>query len=1100
MTYLTKKYLFFFILLITILNLNGCTFNLNKLKKVTVTQSFTVIDSQLYNRDDLNSYSFFPYANNVINFNEFENKVIFKINLENNNQQDEDYVLVIDYKYLDKVSYFSELNSGELSQVQDSSRLKSAAQQIFSTEKYVFNINVHAKHHYVVIDNHKDSIVMIKVVKKNDYIGFDRNIGNFFTLVYASLLGLFLINFIYYIFIKKLTYLYYSAYILFGLIATYLMEGRLIEVPFVSNLMLGRTTCLFVFLLSHIFLYIFVYNFLQLNWKKHIYGKAILIWIAYIVIMLVLLAVFSYIDDRLLYSFSNGYHYTIHLGSLMILWISFKGYKNGNRQAGFLLVSFAFFIVFSSLKTLFIFNPEPNQFWMQHSYEFGLLFQSFILSLGLAEQALSYKKSYDGAEKEILKTNEALFAETLIVNFGYELKDEILKESKIENFIKHIENKFVNMLMKYAPIDHVNRLRIRNDKCRLYTLSEQNNSDNFKNFWSTYENSIIHSCQQRKIFSQVIKSINDTNVVHFLALPIRLDYNNDNIDFEYLICEIKPNYILGHEKIAQLQQFINKSLKVLVDSKEIKKMTRHAKRVISIAEEKEKIMRMKDRFFANVSHEFRTPLTLTIAPLKDLHQQREFLNTSGKYLVNTALSNALDLMGLVDRLLDIQKLETDTFPLSISKVNLNKLIYSIINQLTNWSLDHYQTLKFIKNNTNDVYVYCDIKEVKKVITNLISNAIKYSGQYCEINISIDQNPDWVQVHIKDNGVGIDQDIQELIFERYYQGHSQQHLLEAGTGIGLAYVKDMMELHHGSVNLSSEINKGSQFTLCFKQGFHHYNYDEIVSSEEKSVLKDKGAAIKFEQTISLNNPQNIDEMPSVLIVEDNNELRHFLEYKFKEIYKVYVASNGRDGLEKTRFIIPDIIISDVMMPEMDGIEMMKLIRETKELATIPIILLTAKSGQEDKIEGLQTGADHYLVKPFDFDELLARVERLIVARKTLIDYSEHLIKGDAGSIKTEFQEKLDAIIFAHIADKQLNVEKLSDMMFLDRSTLYRKIKNSFDMTPVAYIRKVRMDFALNLLKNKKLTVSETAYACGFESLSYFSKQFKKTHGTSPSDVL
>ena len=1088
----------FFIILLTLI-LHGCTFNLNELQAIDATYSYYLAESESFEKNHIHNYSFSPYKSQKINFNQSINSALFKIKVTSPNVRKEDYVLVVDYKYLDKVSYFSEYSDGTFTQTRDLLRLK-PSNKVFSAEKYVFNINNNASNHYIIIENHKDSVVMIKVIDKDRYIQFDRNVITFFTILYSSLFGLFLINFIYYLFIRKTAYLYYSAYIFSGLISIYWIEGSLLDISFLSNTTVGYSVYLSIFIMSNLFLYIFIYKFLQLNWKKQLCGKIILACIAYILLMLLILTVFHFTNSQLIQLLSDWYNYTIQIGNIMILMVAYIIYKNGNRQAGFLLVSFLIFIIFSSMRILFLLDSEPNHFWMQHSYEIGLVIEAFILSIGLADQTLSYKKSFDSAENKFIKANKALFAETLINNFRYEVKEEILKENKVENFIKHIESKFAEMIMKYAPIDSLKRLTQVEGVCQIHTFFQLNENDYFQAFFSDNKESVKLSCENSTVFNQVFNVENSNYGIQFIVLPVSLNYSNNNINQECLVIEIKPNHILNNEEIENLKGFIDKSLEALIANKEIKQITKHAQNIISVAEEKEKSMRMKDRFFANVSHEFRTPLTLTIAPLKDLHKQREFLNTSSKYLVDTALSNAMDLMSLVDKILDIQKLETDTFPLRVTKVNLNQLIYSVINKLVNWSLDHFQTLTFNKNSESDIYVYCDIKEVKKVIINLITNAIKYSGQYSEITVSIEKCPTWIKIHIVDDGVGIDEDIQEYIFERYYQGNTSYHLSEAGTGIGLSYVKDVMKLHQGKVTLVSKVEHGSQFSLWFKQGFRHFDYDEISGSKEKSILQDKGNSIDYDKENNIADLTDNEDITTLLIVEDNRELRKFLAYKFKNAYKVIEADNGVSGLQKANCFLPDIIISDVMMPEMDGIEMIKHVRNTTELATIPIILLTAKSSNVDTIEGLQTGADDYMSKPFDFDELMARVDRLITARKAIMDKNHSLTLIPEENIKSEFQEKLDGAIVANIADKKLNVEKLAKILFIDRSTLYRKIKNKLEMTPIAYIRKIRMEFALNLLKNKKLTVSETAYACGFDSLSYFSKQFKKTHGTSPSDVL
>jgi signal transduction histidine kinase/DNA-binding NarL/FixJ family response regulator len=1097
---ITNKYLRIIVIIMFAVIMNSCSFNLNKLESFQISQEYVVIELNSFETSHVDSYDFKPYQNQKIPFNELANNAIFRIRLKDVNTLTADPVLVVDYKYLENVSHIMQFADGSFSETEKLERLRTTGNKIFSSEKFVFNLkNEKVVNHYLIIGSYSDTAVMIKVIDKDTYIRFDRNIVTFFTVLYSSLFGLFLINFVYYIFIRKTAYLYYSAYIFFSLNAVYWMEGQLVDIPLISNLVVGNTVNLSIFFISNLFLYIFIYKFLQLNWRKQFCGKMALVLIVHVLLLLIALIVLHFTMCELIPVVSKLYNYTVQVGNMVILMIAYIIYINGNRQAGFLLVSFLIFIVFSSFKLLFVLNLGPNQFWMQHSYEIGLVIEAFILAIGLADQALEFKNSFVSAENKFAKANKALFAESLISNFRFEVKEEILKENLVQNFIVHIESKFADMIMKFAPVDNLKRLSVKDGSCLSYTLFQQNDNGCFQAFFDENKAPVQTSCEDSVVFSKIYYPEFNQEGIQFIVIPATLNYSNDNVDHECLIFEMKKNHILDGEEIEDLYSFISKSLKALIDSKEIKQITKHAQNIISVAQEKEKSMRMKDRFFANVSHEFRTPLTLTIAPLKDLHKQSEFLNTSGKYLVDTALSNALDLMSLVDKILDVQKLETNTFPLRVAKVNLNRLTYAIINQLMNWALDHSQTLTFIKTNKEDTHIYCDIQEIKKVITNLISNAIKYSGKNSNITLEIHNNSNWVTIHISDDGVGIQKDIQEYIFERYYQGNSTHHLSEAGTGIGLSYVKDVMELHHGKITLESQLGKGSQFVLWFKTGFLHFDYDEISGSKEKSVLQEQ-AGSDYEKVKKSDEIAEEKDITTLLIVEDNSELRKFLAYKFNKFYKVIEADNGKNGLNKARIFLPDLIISDVMMPEMDGIEMVRRLRNVKDLTTVPIILLTAKSANVDTIEGLQTGADDYITKPFDFEELLARVDRLIASKKAIKDETQHLMSPPIENIKSVFQEKLDEAIVANIADKKLNVEKLAKILFIDRSTLYRKIKNKLEMSPIAYIRKVRMEFALNLLKNKKLTVSETAYACGFDSLSYFSKQFKKTHGTSPSDVL
>jgi signal transduction histidine kinase/CheY-like chemotaxis protein len=1042
-----------------------------------------------------------PYQQEKIKFGHDTNAVIFKLKLKNKTVLAKDAVLVVEHKYFNNVSYLTEFEDGSFSRTEQQFRLKSTQNRIFSSEKFVFNFNNKpAKNHYVIIESHLKSSVAIKVVEKDIYIGLDNRIVIFFTILYSSMFGLFLVNFIYFLFIRNSAYLYYSIYIISALVAIYWQEGRMIDFSLIAWEILGKETKLFYFLLSNLLLLVFIYAFLKLEWKKQLSAKLMLIWIIHLFLLVVASVVFNLLakDSNLL---SSWYNYTLNIGNFIILGVAFIQFRRGNRQAIFLLVSWVLYILFSMFRLKFVLDPGPNHFFMQHSYEIGLVVQAFVLGLGLADQALGYKKSRDRAKKSFTKASKALFAESLINNFLHEIKDVILNENKIENFMKHIERKFSDMIIKFAPIENAMRVSIKDGICQKNLLFQNKPKNYFVEFFEEQKDYIRVACENKSGLAKIYNPNARDKKIQFIVIPVTLSYDNEVVDHECIVFEVKVNCFLDEGEVENLRMFIDKSQEALIDSKQLKQITKHAQSIISVAEEKEKSMRMKDRFFANVSHEFRTPLTLTIAPLKDLSEQKEFLNTSGKYLVDTALSNAQELMSLVNRLLDIQKLATDTFPLRVTKVNLNELIYSVIKKLINWSLDHYQSLTFEKSYDEDIYVYCDKKEITKVLTNLISNAIKYSGNNSHITVSMEISTNWVKLNIADDGLGIEKDIQEHIFERYFQGDSTYHLSEAGTGIGLSYVKDVMELHHGKVTLVSEKKQGSSFSLWFKQGYLQFDYNEILGSDEKSTIQDIDVTDVRELEEVTGDNKHKKDVTTLLIVEDNAELRKFLVYKFKDHYKVIEAENGKVGLEKALSKLPDIVISDVMMPEMDGMELVKRLRGSKELKTIPIVLLTAKSANVETVEGLEKGADDYVTKPFDFNELKARVDRLIFARKAIRDELPNTkINSEIKEVKSAFQEKLDEAIFAYISDTKLSVEKLAETLFLERSSLYRKIKSEFNMSPIKYIRKIRMGYSLELLKNKKLTVSETAYACGFDSLSYFSKQFKKTYGKSPSDVL
>lgn len=1053
----------------------------------------------------INDLNFIPYQKQKVNFLSEGSSAVFKLKLEKDHKLEKEHVLVIGHKYLDSVNYLSQEDEGGFSKENIQYRMKPTSNRLFSSEKYVFNTNINSdENNFIIVQNHRPSSLLIRLIEKDQYISHDKNIVVFFVILYSSMFGLFLVNFIYYLYIKNKSYLWFSLYLVSGLVTFYWQESRMIDFPVLFFPFLGNDTGLFVFVLSNLLLYIFTYNFLNLKLKNSLSGKMIIAWAVY-VFLLLLIIVISHISNTNLNYLSVWYNSTVMIGNVAILIIAYLELKKGNRQAGFLFLGWLVFLIFTLFRIFYTFNLEPDKFWIQHSYEIGFVLEAFILALGLADQALGFKKSRDIVQLNFNKANKALLAETLINNFLHEIKDEVLKETQVQNFIKHIENYFAKMVIKYAPVENITKISLKSDICSKTILIQRSQNLSVDEYFEKKKLNISQACETGEYFSGYYIDKNNTQSkfdasIQVIVIPVSLDYNFDKSDCECLILEITKGKRLSVAEVDDLQVFIDKSIVALMNSQQLKQITSHAQNIIIQAEDKDKAMRMKDRFFANVSHEFRTPLTLTIAPLKDLYKQRKFLNTSGRYLVDTALSNAEDLMGLVDKILDIQQLESNKFPLKITRVNLNKLIYVVIKKLVSWSLDHFQTLVFKKAIEHDVFVYCDKKEIEKVIVNLVSNAIKYSGKDSNIVISLVEEDSWVKILIFDNGIGIEDTIQDHIFERYYQGDSIQHLSEAGTGIGLSYVKDVMNLHSGKVTLKSNLNHGSEFTLWFKPDFKHFNYNELSDSADKTIKQNELYTLNDKEQSVVESLVESSDVTTLLIVEDNPELLKFLVFKFKDYYKIIEAENGLVGLEKAREFLPDLIISDVMMPEMDGMEMLLKLREIDELKTVPIVLLTAMSANVDAIEGLETGADDYVTKPFDFDELKARVDRLILTRKAIRD--ENVPQGETTKLvnKSAFQEKLDEAIYEKISDKNLNVKALAEMMYLERSGLYRKIKAELDMSPIAYIRKVRMEYAKNLLAEKKLTVSETAYACGFDSLSYFSKQFKKTYGKSPSDVL
>lgn len=922
-----------FVFVMTIV-LSACQNHSVGTKDVSLSQSYTIVDKSSFDRNQLKNYTLIPYHNEKLAFAGGKNRVLMRVALVGSFRTDVDYVIAIDHRQLQAITYYSENDNGDLTQPYSIHKYQSNVIPVVSKQKFVFDVVTKSRYHYIEVDNHKDASMMVKVYEKNNYIQSDLHIQRLIIVLYTVMGLLFMVTLFQVFLSKSSVYMGYCVYVFLSLCAYFLYHGIINGVSLSSKTYIIDSLWLSLKVTAHLFLLYFFYRFLKINWKKHKYGQLLMVLMFHtILILLAVILLMLWPQVSLFNWLYDWYFLSNNCTILLLMWIAFNCLDQGNRQAGCLFLSVFFLLPFAIAESYLVLNPQPVNWWLQHSAEIGLCLQSVVLILC---------------------------------------------------YTKH-------MIHQAKPHGQAKRKNLNNQKINPVSQKKQQLTDGTK------------------------------------------------------------------EKAANI--------------------------------------RAKDQFFAHLAHELRTPLTLTIEPLKDLQRQREFLNTSGKYLVDTALSNALDLMEQVNRMLDMQKLMTAHYPLKIKKENLNHLIYSAIKRLKPWSLDHNHNLYFEKTQKEDVFIYCDANEVTKVIVNIITNAIKYSGDDSEIKLYLNCDEYWVKLHIVDDGNGIDHNIQDSVFDRYFRGQSEQHITESGTGLGLSFVKEMMTLHHGKVSLSSQINQGCDFILWFKQGSAHFNQSELLADTDFDFVESENSPIK-QKTLHVDGIS----LPSVLIVEDNRKLRKYLIHKLKDIFQIHVACDGEDGLKKTIAMIPDIIISDVMMPKMDGIAMLKAIRQHPEVNSIPLILLTSKSTKNDVLNGLQTGADHYLIKPFDSDDLIVRMHRLLAAKSSMMVNVENQYQQKRLGDKSHFQDHLDKIIIEHIAEKDLNVEKLSSILHIDRSTLYRKIKKECEMTPVAYIRHIRMKSAMELLKHKKLTVSETAYACGYDSLSYFSKQFKKTYGTSPSDVL
>ena len=504
------------------------------------------------------------------------------------------------------------------------------------------------------------------------------------------------------------------------------------------------------------------------------------------------------------------------------------------------------------------------------------------------------------------------------------------------------------------------------------------------------------------------------------------------------------------------------------------------------------------RFFANVSHEFRTPLTLAIAPLESLLHDNPQLEKHLAHPVKTSIANSKKMLSLVGQILDINRLESGRFPLRVAQYDVAGLLNQLALRFGVWAKKNNQTI-ILENTQEPQMLYCDQEQIDKCLSNLISNAIKYSGQNSEITLSLLKEEEQIGLKVSDNGQGISAESQDKVFDRFYQDQQSETISDAGTGIGLSLVKELTELHHGTVELINRVGEGCEFILWFKRGKQHF--DEAVLHEP--INQDATEPIKvleLPQRLIDANFVSKEDVTTVLVVDDNIELCDFIASRLSTYYRVIQKHNGEEGLMAAKLELPDLIISDVMMPIMNGLEMSKQLKNHETTNSIPIILLTAKSSKREVVEGLQTGADDYLSKPFDTSELIIRVAGLINNRKLIrqsiqLEMSQQTVQKGSG----DFAAHLTEAINNQLSNPQLNVESLAETLNVSTSTMFRKCEKELNKSPVKIIREIRMTHAMNLLKSSKLTVSEIAYGIGFESLSYFSRSFKQYYDKSPSSI-
>jgi signal transduction histidine kinase/ligand-binding sensor domain-containing protein/DNA-binding response OmpR family regulator len=507
----------------------------------------------------------------------------------------------------------------------------------------------------------------------------------------------------------------------------------------------------------------------------------------------------------------------------------------------------------------------------------------------------------------------------------------------------------------------------------------------------------------------------------------------------------------------------------------------------------------KQQFFTNISHEIRTPVTLILSSINRLFDNDTIKDVKQIKASHTIRRNSNLLLRLVNELLDVRKLETNDIVLNVSKNEFVCFAKAIYLSFSDIASDRNIKYRF-NTDQNSTYLWFDNNQLEKVIFNLLSNAFKFTNDGGTIELLIETNANDVLLAVKDSGIGLSADDKDKIFNRFYQVKYTHTTNNKGFGLGLSIVKDIVKLHKGNINVSSQLKKGSSFEVKLLKGNAHFKSNDILISSND--LAEKNTLEKLQKKVS--NRKNKKE--TILIVEDHVEIQEALkELLENENYAILQAFNGLEALKLASTSLPDLIISDVMMPEMDGIEFSKKIKLNSLTGHIPLIILTAKTATKDKMQGYETGADEYIIKPYDEDFLKNRIKNLLKGRKLLKQnfVNDKLLNPKELTVNSKdqiFLENLYKSLEENLQSNHLKAEIISKNLNMSHSSMYKKIKTLTGLTYLEFVRDYRLSIAKQLIEEMGYSVSEACYKVGYSDRKYFSKLFKSKFKKIPSFYL
>ena len=507
---------------------------------------------------------------------------------------------------------------------------------------------------------------------------------------------------------------------------------------------------------------------------------------------------------------------------------------------------------------------------------------------------------------------------------------------------------------------------------------------------------------------------------------------------------------------------------------------------------------MKSSFFANISHEFRSPLTLILGPLKAMKQLGQLKLEVPQ--VDVMIRNAESLLNLINQLLELSKLESGKMRMEVVKTDLVAFLKPIVHSfssLANQKMVNYKIL-FPKQKID---AYIDKEKMEKIMVNLISNALKFTPDFGNVKIQITESDQEICISVSDSGIGIPKDELLFVFNRYYRVNNTQSKKHRGTGIGLSLTKELVEIHGARIEVASEERKGSTFNVYFQKGKEHFGSEDLVEEPRTEFSYEKQEQYNLEDSVKNQTVADaldsfeaqVEKLPQILVVEDNKDIRTYIKQILEGEYNILETSDGRQGLEVAQEKIPDMIISDVMMPGMNGFELCKTIKEDVKTSHIPVLLLTAKASQDSEVEGFEVGADYYITKPFEPKLLSLRVRNALhianQIRGKLLNKETLQIEPTNVKITSkdeDFINRAVTIVEKNMDNSEFYVDDLGKELGLSRMQLYRKLKALVGQSANEFVRSIRLKRAAQLIKQDKLTISEITYQVGFNISGIVSK--------------